>query len=520
MRHIKNRPEYNRYVIKKRDMLFIIPTAVMLDYIFVYLFYKSIVFCVISYIPVCILLAKLYKKHNINIRKQRLAKEFEDMLGCVATALRAGYSLENSFAEAERELVVMYGKDNDILTELELITSGLKINRTVNDLISDMAKRSGVEEILSFSEILMIAKRSGGNIVDIVTKTANNMHDRREIEEEMKTIISGKRLEYRIMCMMPIIMLVFLKICSPGYLSVLYHNIVGVAVMTGCLIVYIISFFVAEKIMAFDVNVVVRRSVFRHRFKIHMPEKIFEMFKKYADMHSLGDELCRINPGRNRESVYKSFADDLYAQTFIGIFVALLFFVAGCVSFPDKLLYLFLMSIAVIIIFPYRLRQAVKSKNIARNNQMLIDYPDFVNRFALLIGAGSSMRSAFERLVNDYKKRCADNEDVFRYLYEELNLVVRELYNGVNEAQVYENFGNRVRLLSYMKFCTMLVQNLRKGNRYILEQLNMTAIDAYESKRDNIKRLGEEASSKLLLPMILEFVIVLVIIMYPALMAL
>ncbi len=517
---IKNKPDYDCYRIRKIDLLFIIPTAAVFDYIFIYLFYKSVILCLVTYVPVLVFIIALYKKYNINSRKQRLAREFEDMLGCVAAALRAGYSLENSFAEAKRELLLMYGYDRDILMELEIITNGFKINRTVNELISDMAKRSGIEEILSFSEILIIAKRSGGNIVDIVGKTADNMHDRREIEEEMKTIIAGKKLEYRIMCMMPVVMLMFLKVCSPGYLSVLYHNPIGIAVMTVCLGIYVISFYIAEKIMTFDISINVSPPAVCYKNVLRMPDKIYMKFKIYADMHGLGETLSRINPGKNRESTYRHYADDLYLQTVIGVSAAILLLVAGVVCFIDRLPYIFLLSVAVSIIFPYKFRQSVKSKNVTRNNQLLSDYPDFVNRFALLIGAGSSMRAAFERLVNDYKVRCADDSKHYHYLYEELNVLVRELHNGVSEAQAYENFGKRVRLLPYMKLCAMLVQNLRKGNRYILEQLNMTAIDAYGAKRDSIKRLGDEASSKLLMPMMLEFIIVLVIIMYPALMAL
>lgn len=73
--------------------------------------------------------------------------------------------------------------------------------------------------------------------------------------------------------------------------------------------------------------------------------------------------------------------------------------------------------------------------------------------------------------------------------------------------------------MPYMKLCSMLSQNLRRGNRYILDQLKLSSLDAYEKKRENIKKLGEEASSKLLLPMMLQFILVLVIIMFPALMS-
>ena len=63
----------------------------------------------------------------------------------------------------------------------------------------------------------------------------------------------------------------------------------------------------------------------------------------------------------------------------------------------------------------------------------------------------------------------------------------------------------------------MLTQNLRKGNRALLEQLQFTSMDALYARKESVKRLGEEASSKLLFPMVVQFIVILTVIMYPAL---
>ena len=117
----------------------------------------------------------------------------------------------------------------------------------------------------------------------------------------------------------------------------------------------------------------------------------------------------------------------------------------------------------------------------------------------------------------DYMKKKESDNSYYDYVYEEMRYSLSELKRGISEILVYERFGRRVRLMPYMKLCSMLSQNLRRGNRYILDQLKLSSLDAYENKRENIKKLGEEASSKLLLPMMLQFILVLVIIMFPAL---
>ena len=93
-----------------------------------------------------------------------------------------------------------------------------------------------MEEIESFAELLSTAKRSGGNLVHMMDKAIGILTEKMEVEQEIQTMLSGKKLEQRIMCGMPIFMLLYLRITNPLYLAGLYHNWVGVLVMTACLV--------------------------------------------------------------------------------------------------------------------------------------------------------------------------------------------------------------------------------------------------------------------------------------------
>ena len=159
----------------------------------------------------------------------------------------------------------------------------------------------------------------------------------------------------------------------------------------------------------------------------------------------------------------------------------------------------------------------VDNKLKERNDRLMLGYPELISRLLLLLGAGSSIKGAWERLVYDYMKKKESSRNYYDYVYEEMRYSLSELKRGISENSMYERFGRRVRLMPYMKLCSMLSQNLKRGNRYIFDQLKMSSLDAYEKKRENVKKLGEEASSKLLLPMMIQFILVLVIIMFPAL---
>lgn len=151
-----------------------------------------------------------------------------------------------------------------------------------------------------------------------------------------------------------------------------------------------------------------------------------------------------------------------------------------------------------------------------RKNQMLLDYPEIINKFNLLVNAGMTIRQSWIKICEDYRQKSVLGSRQTRYAYEEMLLTLHELKLGVAEANAYEQFGTRIGLMPFMKFSSMLVQNLKKGNKNIIELLKQEAKEAFLERKETTKRLGEEASTKLLGPMMIMLLIVLSIILMPA----
>lgn len=146
-----------------------------------------------------------------------------------------------------------------------------------------------------------------------------------------------------------------------------------------------------------------------------------------------------------------------------------------------------------------------------REKEMLNDYPELVSKLLLLLEAGLTMRGAWERMVNNYRKSGQN-----RFVYEEMCITLREIENGYSEVNAFERFGKRCRLLPYLRFSGLLEQNLVKGSRSVIPMLEQEALNAFEERKETAKRLGEEAGTKLLIPMAGMLFIVLVMIMFPA----
>lgn len=155
-----------------------------------------------------------------------------------------------------------------------------------------------------------------------------------------------------------------------------------------------------------------------------------------------------------------------------------------------------------------------------RETQTLIDYPEIINKFVLLLGAGMTMKGAWGKIIKEYSIKTREGDKNKRYAYEEMIITYNELNNGVIEAKAYENYGKRMKVLSYLRFSSLISQNLKKGSKGLLELLEYEAMDAFNERKELAKRLGEEASTKLLVPMMLMLFIVLAIVMIPALIGL
>lgn len=152
-----------------------------------------------------------------------------------------------------------------------------------------------------------------------------------------------------------------------------------------------------------------------------------------------------------------------------------------------------------------------------RLKQMQYDYSEVVSKLTLLMGAGMTVRKAWERIVHDYKLQ--KKEKGVRFIYEEMAESYNQFKMGIPESLVYERFGQRCGLKEYLKFSSLICQNLKKGTKDLILLLELETAEAFENRKNLAKKYGEEAGAKLLVPMVLMLVIVMAVIMIPAMMS-
>ncbi|WP_294785515.1 type II secretion system F family protein [uncultured Eubacterium sp.] len=144
------------------------------------------------------------------------------------------------------------------------------------------------------------------------------------------------------------------------------------------------------------------------------------------------------------------------------------------------------------------------------------EYPQLVEQMSMLIGAGLTIRRAWERILSTARNMQKNDSNASYLFLGEMRLTSLEMQKGCGEKEAYERFGKRIGLESYRRFAAILTRNLEKGTQDIGEMLAAEAREAWEQRKSEARKRGEEASMKLLFPMMCLFVLVLVILLFPA----
>lgn len=243
---------YDRYIFNPGEhILYILLYVAMISGV-AYVFYRSII-AVFFMVPLIPVLLKRKKAELALRRKKDLNKQFKEVIISVASNLRAGYSIENSFIEVYEDIAMMYGHNCLMAKELYSIIGGLHNNMILEDLLLDFAKRSDLDDVRDFAEIFRIAKRNGGDMNAIIHNTANSIADKIEVRREVDTMISSRKFEQKIMNVIPFFIIFYVGLTSKGFFDSLYKNITGIAVMTICLLIYVVAVLLSEKIMKIEV---------------------------------------------------------------------------------------------------------------------------------------------------------------------------------------------------------------------------------------------------------------------------
>ena len=243
---------YDHYHFSMKELLKYMGQALALCIMADYLFYKS-KWVLLLMLPVPVFYLKWQKNRMIRERRKNLNYQFKDALTSLSVAVQAGYSVESAVKTCVRDLERLYGKGTDIVEEFRYIESQQHISVPLEELFLDLGERSQIEDIENFASVFYTAKRTGGDMNRVIQKVSRMLGDKIDVKKEIEATLAAKKSEQMIMSLMPAGIILYLKLTSPGFLSVLYGNLFGMCAMTLCLGIYVLSYWLGRRIVDIEV---------------------------------------------------------------------------------------------------------------------------------------------------------------------------------------------------------------------------------------------------------------------------
>lgn len=245
--------DYRTYMLSRRQRLRFNALGFLCIAAAVFLFYHSLLLAAAAGLLIrrC---QPLYERYLMRRRLQKLELQFRDLLYSLSGSVAAGRQMAEALVEACGQLEQVYKPEEPIMQELRVIRKRILDNHESDRiLLADLAERSGSEDIRSFVQVYLTCRNTGGDLQRIITHAIEIITEKMNIREEIRTITSQKKLEGRLICLMPAGMLLALNLMSSSYIRILYTSLAGHLIMTLCLAGTVIGVWLMEKMSEVDI---------------------------------------------------------------------------------------------------------------------------------------------------------------------------------------------------------------------------------------------------------------------------
>lgn len=201
--------------------------------------------------PVFLYVFRKRQKRNCRQKRLRILREdFREVVAMLSSFLRAGYSAENAMEKACRQLMQRLGKEGDMAGILSRMLREIHMGESAEEVWLHFAREAPLEEIQDFGQIFSLSKRSGVSLPEVLQRVEAQLAQKLQTEAQIDTLIAGKRMEQRVMNLMPAGILVYICVTSGDMMQIMYTTITGRVVMTVCLAVYAGAFCLADRMLS------------------------------------------------------------------------------------------------------------------------------------------------------------------------------------------------------------------------------------------------------------------------------
>ena len=169
-----------------------------------------------------------------------------EALDLMVSALRAGHSLIAAMGLVAREVADPVGGEFRACFDEQ--NYGLELKAALDNMLH----RVPLQDLKIVSTAIMIQKESGGNLAEVLDKTAHVIRERFRLKREVKVHTAQGRLTGWILSLLPVALGTALYFVNPGMMSILWHRDIGIKLIWTAIGMTILGGLVIRHIVNLD----------------------------------------------------------------------------------------------------------------------------------------------------------------------------------------------------------------------------------------------------------------------------
>lgn len=177
----------------------------------------------------------MWLKARINKRRRVFADQLPDFLILLASTLRAGLSFAHGI-----ESVASEGR-GEVERQMRWVLRQVQVGSELDDALLACAARMANDDLRWVVLSLGIQREVGGNLSTILETAARTIKARQSLRAEVRTLSAEGRLSAYVLIALPLGVLLFLVILRPQYVSALWSDPLGWALLIGLAIAFVVG---------------------------------------------------------------------------------------------------------------------------------------------------------------------------------------------------------------------------------------------------------------------------------------
>lgn len=248
MRSVKSQNDIFHQKPELKIKIFIILLSITGIYTIAWIFYESHLFCLLLS-PLSLVLLKYYGLAYTKKLKEEIEDEFSDLNRLIIAELEAKIPIEKALKNIEERI---FSDDiyefKHINFELKRWINELEMGLKLEDILIEFSNRSEDQSLKDYAKMVSLSSKTGSKLYEVIVNTNQVLQERKELKTEISILVAEKKLEQRLMSLMPILIIIMLKSTAPDFIAPLYNGMEGRIIMTLVLGLFTLSYFWSKKL--------------------------------------------------------------------------------------------------------------------------------------------------------------------------------------------------------------------------------------------------------------------------------